>query len=386
VSQPALSCMESTPAYDAGMDMAEMRASLGLLALPEVGPHRHLRLLEVFGTARAALAASPSAWAQVLGRGPARAARACTPDEQWIDGQIRALDSRNVHLLGVTTPGYPELLRHIAVPPPLLFTAGPGDLAAPGVAIVGTRRASEYGRGMARRLARDLAAAGICVVSGMARGIDTAAHQGALEAGGATIAVLGCGVDVVYPRQNRRLHSEIMRTGAVVSELAMGTGPEPGSFPRRNRVISGLTLGVVIVEAPLKSGALITASCALEQGRDVFAVPGDVIDGRSAGCHRLLKEGARLVEGVKDVVDELAARLPPDLVRSMPGEAEGARDVQLGLEESALLARLEARGRHIDDLARESGLGVGELLDHLLRLELMGLVKQLPGKRFCRKV
>lgn len=368
------------------MDVAEARASLGLLSLPDIGPHRHLRLLEAFGTARAALTASPSSWAQVLGPGPARVALARIPDELWIDSQIRALESRNVRLLGVTTEGYPELLRHAAVPPPLLFAAGPGDLSAPGVAIVGTRRASEYGRGVARRLARDLAAAGICVVSGMARGIDTAAHQGALEAGGSTVAVLGCGVDVVYPRQNRRLHAEVMRTGAVVSELPMGTSPERASFPRRNRIISGLTLGVVVIEAPLKSGALITASCALEQGREVFAVPGDVTDGRSAGCHRLIRDGARLVEGIDDVIDELAARLPPDLVGSGPGKAEGAQDVQLELEEAALLARLETRGRHIDDLARESGLGVGELLDRLLRLELMGLAKQLPGKRFCRKV
>jgi len=368
------------------MAPAEVRAALGLLSLPEIGPQRHLRLLEEFGTARAALAAPEGAWARVLGSGVAGTALAGGVAEQWVSDQIRALAARNVRLLGVATSSYPELLTHLAVPPPVLFAAGPGDLAAPGVAIVGTRRATEYGRGVARSLARDLAASGICVVSGMARGIDTAAHQGALEAGGSTIAVLGCGVDVVYPRQNRRLHGEITHTGAVVSELAMGTKPEAGSFPRRNRIISGLSLGVVVVEAPLRSGALITASCALEQGREVFAVPGDVADGRSAGCHRLLKEGARLVETAEDVVDELAARLPPDLVGPTVAGAGGPGDAQLGLDEAALLSRLETRGLHIDDLARASSLGVGELLEKLLRLELMGLVEQLPGKRFCRKL
>ena len=377
---------ETPLAPDAGMTPDEMRAALGLLSLPEIGPHRHLRLLEEFGTARAALEAPRAAWNRVLGPGVARTALARGVDEQWVDDQVRALATRKARLLGVATPRYPELLKHIAVPPPVLFAAGPGDLDAPGVAIVGTRRATEYGRGVARSLARDLVAAGICVVSGMARGIDTAAHRGALEAGGRTIAVLGCGIDVAYPRQNRRLHGEITHTGAMVSELPMGTGPEPGSFPRRNRVISGLTLGVVVIEAPLKSGALITASCALEQGREVFAVPGDVLDGRSAGCHRLIKERARLVEDVGDVVAELAAVLPADLSGSAPPGERGPKDTQLGLEEAALLSRMQGRGRHIDDLARASRMGIGELLESLLRLELMGLVEQLPGKRFCRKL
>ena len=208
----------------------------------------------------------------------------------------------------------------------MLFALGPDDLAPPTVAIVGSRKASDGGKLIAAELARGLVAQGICIVSGMAFGIDAAAHAAALAAGGRTIAVLGCGADVPYPRTHTSLYRQIRERGAIVSEFAWGAQPERGAFPRRNRIISGLSLGVVIVEAPQKSGALITVQHALDQNREVFAVPGDVRSGRSAGCHRLIKDGAKLVEDVEDVLEELtmwAAPRPQDApAPTLPPEEE----------------------------------------------------------------
>ncbi|MFH1570257.1 MAG: DNA-processing protein DprA [Gemmatimonadota bacterium] len=360
-------------------DSEETRWGLALASLPGIGDRRRQRLVDAFGSARAAMAALPGDWTRVLGAAASLAVGSRAPDWSWVEAQLGAMRVGGARAVTCADAAYPYLLRQIPDPPPLLFIRGQADLSAPGVAIVGTRRASGYGRAMARRLAGGLARCGITVVSGMAHGIDAAAHEGALEAGGATVAVLGCGVDVVYPAGHRRLHRRLVDGGAVASELPMGVRPEAGSFPRRNRVISGLSLGVVVVEAPARSGALITAACALEQGREVFAVPGDVIDGRSAGCHRLLKEGARLVEGVDDILEELENLLPAPL-RAAPPPAP-----PLNLVQASLLARLDARGRQVDDLAGETGLPSAELLEALLQLELAGLVEQLPGKRFARR-
>jgi DNA processing protein len=217
---------------------------------------------------------------------------------------------------------------------------------------------------------------------GLALGIDTAAHQGALAASGRTVAVLGCGADYIYPAANRGLYRRIIEAGAVVSEFPMGAAPEPGWFPRRNRLISGLSLGVILVEAGQRSGALITATCALEQNREVFAVPGEVLNGKSAGCHRLIQDGAKLVESVDDVLEELGPSLGERPSR-MP-VAEDLLPSTLAADEAALVTYLGDVEKHVDDLAKQAGRPAGEVLGSLLQLELAGVVEQLPGKRFVR--
>ena len=315
-------------------------------------------------------------------------------------------------LIKVADSSYPQSLRHIHAPPARLFAVGGAAAwSAPCVAIVGSRSSSEYGRGVARELASQLAARGLCVVSGLARGIDTAAHEGALDAGGLTVAVLGCGLDIVYPPENDELLCRIAAGGgAVISDFPMGTPPRKWTFPQRNRIISGLSLGVILIEAPSRSGALITARHAVEQSREVFAVPGNVTSRLSEGCHALIKDGAVLVRSVEDVLEELKYRLPQealtipapvesdvefDVESDIDGRkgggspmAEGSEPVgslRIGDGERSLLALIGSETAHLDELARASRMPAGQLLDALLRLELAGLVKQLPGKVFRRR-
>jgi DNA processing protein len=281
--------------------------------------------------------------------------------------------ARGIRAVAVTEPAYPASLRAIADPPLVLWVSGRMEaFSLPAVAIVGSRAASAVGLDAAERLGHDLAAAGVAVTSGLARGCDAAAHRGALAAGGCTIAVLGCGVDVVYPPEHRHLHERICSDGAVVSELPPGTPPLPMHFPLRNRIISGLSRAIVVVEASERSGSLITAACALEQGRDVMAVPGSIANNRHRGCHALLRDGARLVEEASDVLDEL--RLPCGRVGS--GRDADAEDPVL-----ALIAREDGG---LDVLAERSGLDVATLLRRLLALELAGHVRRAPGGRFVR--
>jgi DNA processing protein len=271
---------------------------------------------------------------------------------------------------------YPSALAAIADPPPVLWLRGQiGALDRIGVAIVGSRAGSPYACAVAKNLAADLAARGIAVVSGLARGVDSAAHRGALEAGGTTIAVLGSGADVVYPREHAMLAVQMEGAGAVVSELAPGTPPRKHFFPLRNRIISGLSRAVVVVEAGDRSGSLITARAALEQGRDVLAVPGNVLTGRNRGAHALLRDGARLVETAEDIVDEL--RLPrPDHVRFalLP---EAPRDPVLD-------ALTPGEPADLDAIAEKSGLMTAQLLPRLFELELQGVVARAGGGRFVR--
>jgi DNA processing protein len=271
-------------------------------------------------------------------------------------------------------PAYPPSLAAIIDPPPVLWTRG--SLAAldrPAVAIVGSRAASSYALDVAGRLAADLAARGLTVVSGLARGVDSAAHRGALSVGGPTIAVLGCGADVVYPPEHAALARAIEPDGLIVSELVPGTRPLPQFFPQRNRIISGLSRAVVVVEARDRSGALITAQCALEQGRDVFAVPGNILSGRNSGGHALLRDGARIVESADDILEELG---------------EGARAPSAGrLRSSAdpLLACLPpGEACDLDAISERSGLSPARLLPRLFELELQGLVRRAGAGRFVR--
>jgi DNA processing protein len=296
-----------------------------------------------------------------------------------IDKEIRHAREAGIDLVPFTHPSYPARLRMIADPPPFLYVKGAiraeDDKA---VAIVGSRSASDYGRRVARDLARGLANLGFTVVSGMARGIDGTAHQTVLQAGGRTIAVLGSGVERAYPPEHDNLYRHISETGAVISELPIGTRPMAFNFPARNRLISGLSLGVVVVEATEKSGSLITAAMAVEQGREVFAVPGEAGASRSRGAHQLIRQGAKLVETVEDIIEEIAPQLlrrsgaavPPPPRTLPPSAGEQARKILALLQENTL---------QVDQVIERSALPAAQVLEILLDLELQGFIRQSPG-------
>jgi DNA processing protein len=278
-------------------------------------------------------------------------------------------------------PHYPKLLAALASPPELYVRGTLTEADALGVAIVGSRRATPYGVEVAGQLASDLAARGVTIVSGLARGIDTAAHRGALAAGGRTIAVLGCGIDVVYPPENRRLACEIEQAGGVVSQFAPGTPPLPHHFPARNRTLAGLALGVVVVEAAERSGALITAGLAADLGREVFAVPGKITSGSSRGAHKLIQDGAKLVQDWTDVVHELPEPSRRAVVLSTsPGPANRPSD---GTPEGRVLGLLAPdEPRHIEELIVAAGTDAAHVSSVLVALEIGGWVQQLPGQRW----
>ena len=312
-------------------------------------------------------------------------------DWEPLANEMRRVRRAGVRLLRYTDAAYPERLRAIADPPPVLYAKGsPAVAGLAAVGVVGTRAPSEYGREMTRLLCRGLAAAGIAVVSGMARGIDGEAHETALAHGGATVAVLGSAVDVPYPREHGDLSRRIQEHGAVLSEYPMGTAPLPHHFPSRNRIISGLSLGVVVVEATERSGSLITARSALEQGREVFAVPGPAGASRSRGPHRLIRQGAKLVEDMSDVIEEIAPQLAAqtaparDPVPATAVDSGGvASRTPLGGAARAILLNLEAGPLPMDDVIDRTGLPAQQVCEVLLELELGGLLKQLPGNRYA---
>jgi DNA processing protein len=294
---------------------------------------------------------------------------------------LKDLKQQGVGVTCLADAGYPPLLKEIHAPPPILFHKGAlPDTAAGAVAVVGSRRASLAGMRLAAHLARELARWGFIVVSGLARGIDTAAHQGALEAGGETIAVLGCGIDLVYPPENAGLIKAVAGSGAVVTEFMPGVQPLRPNFPQRNRIISGLCLGTVVVEAGEKSGALITASCAVEQNRCVFAVPGAPGFYGSKGTNSLLRQGAKLVESVEDVLEEIAPQLGPyehSGTRSVGGQASNAL-------EGRVLELISGIPVHVDELCRSLDLGPRDVVNILFSLETRGLVNAMPGKFYVR--
>lgn len=349
---------------------------IALRVIPLVGTVTFHRLLSHFGSPGRVLQASVDELRQVPGLNTAAIASLLTFDPRPIaERECRGIERSGVRLVTCRMEEYPPLLREIHDPPPFLYVKGSMAGLDTALAIVGSRRASSYGVTTTRKLAAALAGQGVAVVSGLARGIDTAAHEGVLQEGGHTVAILGCGVDVIYPPENRRLYGELAERGAVVSEFALGTRPVPENFPRRNRIISGISRGVLVVEATEKSGSLITAQFALDQGRDVFAVPGNITSAGSMGTNRLIKQGARLVESVEDIVEELApGRSRPLPISSGP---------QLTAEETSLCTLLADGPLQIDDLHGRSGLTVSVLSAMLLRLELRGVVMQLPGKTFA---
>ncbi|MEW6754676.1 MAG: DNA-processing protein DprA [Candidatus Latescibacterota bacterium] len=369
-------------------------AWIALGRLPGMNGPRCLAASDGCGSARQALAASPRAWAAALGELGGPAALPAPVDLDWAAEQWERLQRSGGRLLTLADVEYPVLLRQIAQPPAVLFVLGPLDLNRPCVAIVGPRRASHYGVTVARRLAREVAEAGICVVSGLAAGVDSAAHRGALDVAGSTVAVLGCGADVPYPACHAQLHAELCARGAVISEFPMGSRPERGSFPRRNRLISGLSLGVVLVETPPRSGALITARWAQEQGREVLVVPGSVLDGRSEGGHRMVcDENAELVTCAADVLRQLGHwSSPPRPVAGPPDPeqagaatpAGGSARGRLSPEGRRVFGLLGGQPLHADQISGLLQMPPSDLHGALLELELEGLVAQLPGGRFVR--
>jgi DNA processing protein len=339
-------------------------------------------LLAAFGSARAAWEASDRQLRDVAGMGPAAvpAMRGFAWRQKLREEQARLHDA-GYRVLVWGDAGYPVRLAQIPSPPPLLYHRGPLDLHDdPSVAMVGARYATAYGESVAGDLAGELARRGLTIVSGLARGIDAAAHRGALAVAGRTVGVLGCGLDRTYPPEHRELTDGVAATGAVVSEFPLGTPPTRLNFPRRNRVISGLSLGVIVVEAGVESGALITAHHALEQGREVFAVPGRVHARFSEGCHRLIKAGAKLVETWEDVVAEIVPHLKARRRAAEPAPPPP----DLTPEERVVFDLLAGGALHIDALIVGAGLPGGRVASALVGLEMKGCVRQLTGKIFER--
>ena len=367
---------------DPALDRDEMEALIALTMVPGVGGSRVRSLISRFGSAAAVLAASKRALAAVPGIGPQTAAAiAAFDDFAAVAEQRERAVKAGAALVTVWDEGYPEALRQIFDPPVLLWVRGTlSDADARAVAVVGTRRATEYGARVAYDFAAELARRGFTVVSGLAYGIDAAAHRGALEAGGRTLAVLGSGVDRIYPSRHVRMARAVTEQGALLSAYPLGATPDAPNFPRRNRIISGLTLGTLVVEAFEEGGALITARIALEQNREVFAVPGPIHSSACIGTARLIQQGyAKLVLSVDDILMEFEG------MTTGAAEVAPARESPpLNALERQLFEALDGDPVHIDTLCRRTGLDPSTALVYLLSLEFKGLVRQMAGKQFFR--
>jgi DNA processing protein len=365
-----------------------LEAWMRLRTLEGIGDHTLLALVREWHSPDAVLAApadelvqrgcSPRL-AEVITRGPD--GDAC----RRIARELDAIARKRISVRAILDPAYPSRLRTIADPPPLLYVSGSleeSDQLA--VAVVGARRATPAGQMITERLANELAAAGFTIVSGLARGVDAAAHRGALTAGGRTVAVLGCGLGRTYPAEHERLRHEIEERGAVVSELPLDAPPHSGHFPRRNRIISGLSLGVIVTEAAIDSGSLITARLAAEQGREVFAVPGFVRAETSRGTHALIKEGAALIEEGQDVIDAIAPQLEPSTRARLVTPRKHVVAEDLGNHERLVYDALSYDPLTVDHLYERTGLPVAAVMASLLSLELQRRVRQLPGQRYLK--
>ena len=353
-------------------------AWLRLTLIPGVGGETQRKLLKAFGLPEAIFSASRSALVAAVG---AKAADLVldTVNREAVDKALAWAEQPGHHLLTLADEHYPARLLDLPDPPTLLYVRGRIEcLNRDGLAIVGSRNATPQGAGNARVFAKALAESGFTIVSGLALGIDAAAHQGALEADGNTVAVIGTGADRLYPARNHDLALEIAKRGAIVSEFPLGTPAAAANFPRRNRIISGLSRGVLVVEAALESGSLITARLAGEQGREVFAIPGSIHSPHSRGCHRLIRQGAKLVETVEDVLEELGSPAPP------LGAAKGSATGIIAPEHIAVLDHAGYDPVTIDELVGRSGLTAEALSVILLQLELDGRLSSLPGGRYQR--
>jgi DNA processing protein len=371
------------------MDDAERLASLHLHLATGIGPRLHQTLVETFGSAEAAAEAPASALARTpgIGRETAPQIRAAL-DETDAEAEWARAEKAGVRLVFRGEEDYPIALGYLSDAPPVLYVRGTLEAEdAQAVAVVGMRKCSLYGQDQADRLAGGLARSGFTIVSGLARGIDSAAHSGALKAGGRTIAVLGNGLADIYPPENRRLADAVAGHGAVVSEFPMTVSARAENFPRRNRIIAALSLGVIVVEAGRRSGALITARLAAELGKEVFAVPNRIDAPGAAGVHALLRDGAKLVEAVADVVEEFP-RLGVEAAPEDSDAHEGtlALKANLSAEEARLLEVLGGDALALDAIASASGVEASKVAGALTLLELKGLVRALPGGRFARAV
>jgi DNA processing protein len=361
-------------------------ALIALNLIEHVGPVRARLLLEHFGDAPKILAASKSALLRVRNIG-AETAEAISTWEKTIDlaGELKRIQEFGCHVLIQSDADYPEMLRQIYDPPLALYVKG--ALTAKdknAVAMVGSRMTTHYGIEVARKLAYQLAYVGVTVVSGGARGIDTASHQGALSAKGRTVCVLGTGINIVFPPENAELFERIAANGAVITQYPFNRKADKQSFAIRNRIVAGMTLGAVVVEANLTSGALITANFATEYGRQVFAVPGRIDSPRSKGCHELIKKGAKLCEGAEDILSEFEYLFPASNRPAAPNETGVLPALSLSENEQKVYDALSNEESTIDEVIRRSGLPSSTVSVALLSLEMRRLVKQLPGKLFVR--
>jgi DNA processing protein len=364
----------------------------GWLRLSRAGllARRVLNLVQRFLEPRVVFAADRQAWLEVEGITPRDCAKLERARDLDVSADRATLEQIGARLLPITEPAYPQRLKEIYDPPPVLYARG--EVLArdeQAVAIVGTRNCSNYGLIQAKRLAGDLGRRGFTVVSGLARGIDSAAHEGALDAGGRTIGVVACGLDVDYPQGHAELKDRLVAQGAVLGELPLGVRPDRAWFPQRNRIVSGLALGVTVIEAPAKSGALITAGLALDQGREVFAMPGDVSNPRNRGSHQLIKDGAHLVETVEDIIEGLGLLLEAVPERELvpaAGAAPAAARPQPDLtpDERQIVGALSFQPKHMDEVIRETGLLAGQAAAALMMLEVKGLVRRFTGNTFVR--
>ncbi len=379
---------------------------LRLSRISGIGPARQRSLLAAFGLPSQIFAASQASIASVIGSDAARALLEA-PEAGWLEAAGHWLEGADHHLITLADPHYPATLLEIADPPVLLYLKGRVELLQrPGFAIIGARSASVQGETNAEAFARHLASHGLCIVSGLAAGIDAAAHAGALaasegadESTGSTIAVIGTGIDRIYPARNAALARRIAASGAIISEFPLGTPPLSHNFPRRNRLIAGLAQGVLVVEAALNSGSLITARLASEQGREVFAIPGSIHSPLVRGCHRLIRDGAKLVETAEDIVEELRGRMGstlPSALRQSAAPPSASRTNRTAAPAQLALDTLDADSRavletlghdplDIDSLATRCNLTVDALYAILLPLELDGLLARLPGGRVQRR-
>ena len=347
-----------------------------------VGKTLFHRLVGALGSPEKVFGASPAELMGVEGIGKKTAAeiKGFNVDAQ-VEREFRLAEKLEIRILTVESPEFPSLLREIYDPPPIIYCRGiPLDRFAVPLAVVGTRVPSAYGKMATERICDALASRGITVVSGFARGIDTLAHNSALKAGGMTAAVFGCGLNHTYPPENSKLKDKILQNGAIISEFPISAGPERNNFPARNRIISGMSHGSIIVEAGEKSGALITAQFALEQGREVFSVPGNIFSPNSRGTNRLIKTGAKLIDGLDAIIEELPLAAQAKLRDK--SSASPVEKQSLSEKEKMVISLLSFEERHIDSLIESSRLSPAEVSATLVQLELRGLVRQMEGKRF----
>ncbi len=367
----------------------ETRALLTLHLLPGVGPRTTAALLDRFGSAAAVLRAGANQLRGVPHVGEKLAGQIVEALHRIdVNAELAAMERHQVSLIAKGTPEYPAALAPLDASPTVLYVRGTlEERDQRAIAIVGSRRCTGYGKRWAERLAGELVRAGYTVVSGLARGIDGHTHRGALQAGGRTIAVLAGGLSKIYPPEHKELAEQVRNAGALLSEATMLQEPLPGMFPARNRIISGLSLGVVVVEANERSGALYTAEHAAEQGRPVFAVPGSLENEASAGCHRLIRQGATLIRGVDDILQELQVTAATQQTTAGAGPvapAAPAEPPDLDETERRIWASLVEKPRHLDELVQLLGVSAGELSGLLMMLEMRRVVRRLPGNRFER--